>query len=486
MGEKLQNITIKNLRDLEDNKGKSCKELIFDKFNFSYVNNFSIFLKDLSSYINFEKLIFKEIDFSKYFIDVNFNFSELTISDLKFEFCTFKSFICLDASFNFNLSFFNNTFEDKVIFNDANFEKKLRFDKSIFKGEVNFFKTNFKSNLSFKASEFEEIVDFYGGTFKGELDFIETNFKSNLSFEYSNFEKGVDFNEVNFKGEVNIIQTNFKSYLFFVVGEFEKGVNFNEVNFKGEVNIIQTNFKSYLFFVVGEFEKRVDFNEVNFKGEVYFTDTKFQSNLSFTDNEFENGLKILDTHIEILLKFNNIKIKEEFSLKGSFFSCLQISDKLNLEENIKTDRDTYRIIKNQYESNRDFILANEYYRRENDQYIKELKENFKKSNTKIADISKLVVLYVGKLSSQHLTNWVLPLFWFFLITIVSFLLLVEECSYSKYFNYLAFILNPLKIDINYIENNLNSHYFSAIFLKTISLVLIYYIIVTFRRVARRS
>jgi hypothetical protein len=174
------------------------------------------------------------------------------------------------------------------------------------------------------------------------------------------------------------------------------------------------------------FEKYVDLRETKFYGRIEFDDS------SFEDNVF----------------FNNCY----FSDKLNFFN-------IELYSGV-TNRETARIIKDSFEQQNNIIEANKFYALEMEKRKDELEEDLKEGK----NFFEWFVFKIHGLSSNHSQDWLLALYWIFIIAFIA----------SYY-------------DFNLIQDNSKFVHFDIISIfKIIIAYLIYQLIISIRQNTRRK
>jgi len=223
-----------------------------------------------------------------------------------------------------------------------------------------------------------------------KLEIINTKFEEN--FKLHNCE--ID--------EVTIKDTDFRKNADFFMSIFKKGtlVESKKENIsKNDIGFKAINFESLALFGNTEFHKKLIFKYVTFKGHNHFKSAKLHKGL---DLEYTN-------------------IQNEINFYG-----------LDILDTSTTSQETYRIIKHQFEKLGNKIDANKYHALELEQ--KKRKLNFLKTPL------DYVVFKVHWISSEHSTNWFLPVLW-----MISLGIIFASCK-KEGMSYLLFItLFPLLI-----------------------------------------
>ena len=248
--------------------------------------------------------------------DINFN-------HILREFTHFAHF--KHAMFNENVSFEGITFKDTADFNGCTFCKNTSFTNVTFEGDVNM--NSFEGDVSFYQAKFNSDT-FFWCHFKGLSNFAQCRFKNITDFSECAFEKDVRFNDTT----------------------FEKKVFFNESEFKGKVNAWNMTFLDDVTFKWSNFRKKANFSELKAKnGLVEFHGSNFESNAYFYDS-----------------KINELDLKTSVVDNGLFF----LGAKINT-----LNRETARIIKNEFVKQNNKIEALKYHAKEMEAYKAELTKN---------------------------------------------------------------------------------------------------------------
>ena len=163
------------------------------------------------------------------------------------------------------------------------------------------------------------------------------------------------------------------------------------------------------------FHAKCSFNEIKSHGKVFFENTIFHDKSYFCSTAFNGGLSFDGTKFLKEVYFDDTIIKNSFSIKNTVFEDEKYLSTIKIEKIKESNKESFRYLKEYFESVKDFVNANLYYKLEHDQWLKELTPHF------LSHISKIVVLCFGKILSNHLTIWVLPIFWFFVLSILDFL-----------------------------------------------------------------
>lgn len=236
--------------------------------------------------------------------------------------------------------------------------------------------------------------------------------------------------------------------------DFESLSEFNEVTFQDKFELREITYKGLTLFDKCIFNTKAEFEYIIFE--------KFTS---FRGSTFNKGLNLDYTSGDKEINFFGINGLE--------------SD----ESKYETSRETYRIIKNNFEKNGNKIEANKYHALELDQKRRELEKN------KWQNFKDYIVFKLHDLSSEHSTNWFLVLLWIFGIGFLTVFLLHLDIAKDLFFHpyhfkieYICKIVNQL-FEFIYIGNTndeLKNNPFVFLFNK-VSLGYLYYQFVTATR-----
>ncbi|MDZ7820019.1 MAG: pentapeptide repeat-containing protein [Aliarcobacter sp.] len=467
---------IRNLISSVSDKEKEIldfKNTIFPQFEYIH------YLNSKTKAFNY-KLGNKEFNFIKYeleglasysrqpefVIDVNIDFSNSTfLDDINFNYYKFKKFTCFNnVKFHGKCSFKYTEFNE-VSFDNVNFFKEVIFENSI----LNFI--NYDSEKDFENTIFHDDIKFYTSKFSTvesnkayDIKFIGTQFKR-IYIMGCDFEKGICFfrdtkadiiainsAKINFlyiesdvpnihisnnKKEINkltikhntlksltIHNTIIKEDFLLNKEQYQKRdifdldlLNLKESTFEGKVKIqfydiqdasfYNTKFQDLADFYQTIFHKvnfeRTDFwnisvfSESHFKCDVNFSYVKFWGKAIFRDTIIEGSLNLRDSIFNDEANFLNIT-KEKID-----------KDKEPIDINV-ANRETARVIKNFYDNSNNIIEANRFYKLEMEKREEELKKDIK------SNLWEWLIFKFHEISSNHSQDWLLSLFWIFIIS----------------------------------------------------------------------
>lgn len=289
------------------------------------------------------------------FRDISFN------GDVVFDNVTFKSFKFFGCDKIYKLSFLNSKFQNELKFTNSIFwkESNLIFDSCTMESRVFMNDCEFNSRLKFSNTVCKENTFFNGSTFNNKTIF------DNITFE-----KLVEFHRVNFYHNLSFFKTNF----------FDRAI-FSEATFHSPVKFIYNRVESnsFISFINARFLKNLDLSRSNLHCEINFWGAEIKySQLETNQLQFYSEL-------------TNSKLKSEIK-----------------EEVLKSLRETYRLIKNEYLKSGDSINASDFRKKEMLVFKKEKKK-----------FSESLILWLNFLSNNLGSNWLVGIAFTLIISLVS-------------------------------------------------------------------
>ncbi|MFA5215326.1 pentapeptide repeat-containing protein [Sulfuricurvum sp.] len=194
--------------------------------------------------------------------------------------------------------------------------------------------------------------------------------------------------------------------------------------FSSKINIIKiknVDFESLSEFNEVTFQEIFDLREITFKGFTLFDKCIFNAKAEFEYIIFEKFASFRESTFNRGLNLDYTSGDKEINYFG-------INGLESNESKLETSRETYRIIKNNFEKNGNKIEANKYHALELDQKRREL-EKIKWQNLK-----DYIVFKLHDLSSEHSTNWVLALLWIFAVGFLTLFLLHLDIAKDLFFH----------------------------------------------------
>ncbi|MFT5661629.1 MAG: hypothetical protein ACI9TV_002276 [Sulfurimonas sp.] len=297
------------------------------------------------------------------------------------------------------VTFSNLEFDEKVKINTyclvlSQDEKCKTIDNEIYR-----FQHHYQDGVN--TLEFEKMdYDFSGCKFNDEVHFnlpencaidvagsiFEEHFYINNEYYFD--EKKISINQIRIKNSV--FKRDFCVYKACINEieienvDFQSLSEFNEVEFKNKFNLSEITYKDFSLFDKCIFHTKAQFEYIIFE--------KFTS---FRESVFKNGINLDYTSSDKEIHF--------FGIKGL--------DTNSSKEN--TSQETYRTIKHNFEKLGNKIEANKYHGLELDQQRRKLEKD------KFENWREYFVFKLHDLSSEHSTNWFLPISWVAFIGFMS-------------------------------------------------------------------
>jgi len=185
-----------------------------------------------------------------------------------------------------------------------------------------------------------------------------------------------------------------------------------------------TNFTWQTIFIKCIFEEYAILDKSKFSWYIYFNYSKFKDNLYLED---------------ICNKTN-----QQFTLNLKWLAWS--SDSLFFDENIidcldkNTPRETYNVLKNTLLARKDNINALEYYKKENEKHLEDMKNKFKDKKNIIDKLKIFVdylILYFSKLISYFSTNPLKAIWWWIIFFLFFGILII--IAYTQIVFFITFI-----------------------------------------------
>lgn len=282
---------------------------------------------------------------------------------------------------------------------------------------------NCKFNNEFYLNENLKFLSFYNCEFEKKC-YINNQYKNNnksISIDKMIIEKTI-FKQ-NFKlhncviEKFHIEDTNFIKNADFYKSHFKNGIDDNnKILFKG------INFYELALFGEATFDKYLQFKYVTFRGYTHFRATTFNYGL---DLEYAN-------------------IEKEMN----FFGIKKLDSKQSEE---KTSQETYRIVKYQLEKVGNIIDANKYAALE----LNKKRMSSCQDCHGFYSFLDCIVLSIHKLSSNFSKNWILSLFWIFVVGLIFNFCLTNEFFSMNFFKYISLLTSKEDFCSNYLLFVLN-------------------------------
>jgi uncharacterized protein YjbI with pentapeptide repeats len=323
---------------------------------------------------------------------------------------------------------------------DVDFKLNLPFSADFNNNMTSALRQNI-STLSFKNCTF--LHDVYIGRMKIDLEFAE-NCKFKASLKSNGNLNNLTFNNCQIN-DLNFEDANFGS-------EKEKNDKKGKVRFRNcdlfDTNFRNTSFNSITDFWSSTFHKPVTFYKTDFREIVVFSAVNFKENVLFTYTLIEKlmilrgtypekgfdlslaiisgSLKVFDFQFDDYKSYGNIykDVDKQFKKHKSEISYQRayeiVYEKAVSEENqipIENKRETYRILKNQLESQKNFIDSIPFRVMENKTLLKESYKKLRNGHTITRPLSNIIVLSLNAISNWFGSSYIIGIL--FILTIAG-------------------------------------------------------------------
>jgi len=476
-----EQLNFRNLDDIVRGCHLLCGDISLPERKYGRPDDYFVFLKKFNS-IHFDKTKF-------YFDDI----SDLRSCAIFFQDCDFHNDWKIES-----LKILSDP--GYALYQNCRFHKKATASIGDFEKEK-----RIKVPLFYDCEYFKEII-FEGITF--DCTIFNNSNDHNLKIEKMELEKCV-FHDKFILNKCQIDKFWLKHTVFNSKFEFKENVveifnifnsNFESVSdhfksFFKKFSVIRSIYKDFAGFEKCRFGSIENLSVENSRA--VFIYTTFKSFINLRETEFYTGLDL-----------RNINPSQQPNFLGS------IIDPSN------TNRETFRIIKHSFDAVGNHIEANRFYSLEMEAYKKELSTKFRKRSKELilnykkkrTFISRLLptrfticlmsyifkiisldywVFKISELSSKFSRNWLLPLFWFLIISLFFFKF-EKAIEFTMDFN--SFDFNIWKSNaqdflkyINLFETKPDGEYNVFLWIphRVISLYLIYQFIIAARRQTKR-
>lgn len=346
----------------------------------------------------------------------------IRISNIHFDKVFISDFIeDLKGSTNIKFICFDNCIFDLFVFAEAYtklFSNKIDFVSCTFKefrlDNINeFFNEASFSNYFLGNEERSNTIDLFNvsdSTINEELLF-DTQF-----FNYSIIVKSIIIQNSKIKKIKFLHQSNIK----------DLKINNSKIE---TFELFNSSIDSLKFKII-KFNGIVSIKDCNFNKQSLFDDVTFEEYVNFSKSKFNGGLNLDNTSMEKNTNFKDIEI-------------------LNKKE---TSQETYRIIKDSFERIGNKIEANKYHSLE----LSKFRQNiWDRKQIKVNWILDGVVMFFHWISSNHSTNWLLVLFWIFVVSLFTNIGLSSDITTNNLFKFLNVISDAKSFNGSYYIMTLN-------------------------------
>ncbi len=315
---------------------------------------------------------------------------------------------------NNDIKFRETIFLDYAVFSNICFEKKISFHEAVFYNNVFFDKSHFYNNCNLQEVTSLEEISFVDTIFFKEVDFSSSVFKKESLFLNTVFYEKVDFLGVKFSEEKQTLFDNTKFLANDKKSDKEKfeepTVKFQNVIFPSPVVFRKCDL-SYASFLDSRIEN------------VYFDECDFLIEKSKKIKGFLDKILVFDKHYVLFDEKSSIK-------------------------KVKSIETLYRRFKKNFDEKKDYHMADDFYGGEMEMKLKYLEKEYKEKKS-VSKMASMKFLKAYKYLSDYNGNPVLPLFWMFLLILLTSSILLIYSGLPYLFPHSKFIILLFAIYISF-------------------------------------
>ena len=307
------------------------------------------------------------------------------------------------------------------------------------------------TNISIRA-DFLELLKYYRLKYKDPIVEIHQDVildrirvKEECTLENCIFKGKVSFVNAVFDNEVLFGRSFFHDELILNGSDFEKSVRFHGCQFSKGIQCVDTTFVGLADFYEAEFLSEQLFERTDFLGITVFSNTIFREKvtwlynkvssdtiISFESAEFEQALDISRANFFCRLRFWNVQVHNPIPDNHTAYSVSKgkshrIENGNQSYEGLKTLRESYRIIKQEFLKEGNSIDYLRFKALEMKVYERELVENLFENKSR-----DRFILWLSKISNKFGQDWLralgFTLFVAFITHIIVHLVLLGKLS----------------------------------------------------------
>lgn len=293
----------------------------------------------------------------------------------------------------------------------ATYNSLIEFNRKIYPNNGVIVRYEFQDddiiNLQIGINDNANLIIFENCTFNKKV-FLKGTYNNTeiVTFKDCKFNMDVSFDDSIFSGKVRIQNCT-----------FHKKVTFNNTRFEDLCDFWGTTFKSKIIFFKTDFLKTTVFTRVTFCENVLFTYSLIEGLVIFRATQFEKGLDLSTSLIKGSLNLFGFYLEDFPADKlyngDDYENMIDTQGKIP-EEN---KRETFRIIKNTFESQKSHISALRYKALELKSLSDELKPKFFKKDNKNQNY---IILLLNLGSNKYGKSWLRGFLFTFIVGLFFF------------------------------------------------------------------
>jgi uncharacterized protein YjbI with pentapeptide repeats len=221
---------------------------------------------------------------------------------------------------------------------------------------------------------FEFSCDFGGAQFAGEANFWRAEFSGKANFWGAKFSRDADFLEAKFSGGAYFLETTFSGDANFVRAKFSGETDFWKAKFSGDADFSRAEFSEDAYFMEAKFSGNTHFEGAEFRqrADFYKVETAKNATVHFQGVKLLKPQQVFFHHVDLSrwsfldtdlrrIDFNDVTwgtIRRLLSRRTALFDELNVS---NQKDDLAKVERLYRHLKQNYESQRDYGRAGDFY-----------------------------------------------------------------------------------------------------------------------------
>ena len=361
-----------------------------------------------------------------------------------------------DIEYNFHFPLHGRQFSD--------YESSQAFNQSF----------NIKYTLKFENCTFGNDIILYFHLALDNRDIIFHNCTFNKSISITSYENNIIFHYCTFNGVVNTMNAIIKGKVRFRECNFVEQINFNNTRFEALVDFWRCKFQKRTIFYKTDFVNTVVFSAATFKENVLFTYTLINKLILLRGTKIEKGFDISLAIIHGKLGLFEFKL-QDFPEVDLLYDEDDYEDAVSTQGiiPINNKRETFRILKDNLESQKNLSESLKFKKIEKEVLRKELSKQskFMKDSSVLVQINNYLDqanLGLNELSNDHgnsygrafiftvVAGWI----FFYLSLLLSdqfyFTFNYDSWDFNDGFTLFIEFLNPLH-KLDYIDNKMQSN-----------------------------
>lgn len=244
---------------------------------------------------------------------------------------------------------------------------------------------------------------------------------------------------------INLNNIRFEENLYLHKCRFDQKVKFSNTSFLSLVDFFKSTFKENVIFYKVDFIDRAIFSKVNFSKVVFlYCKAKSDSYISFEFTTITEVLDVSRANFNCNLQFWGLSITEPYfafkMLNAETDTLRDLGIPTDAENVRQSIRETYRIVKQSFLNNGNFLESERFRKFE----ITTKKNELKAKQWHHRDS---LILHINEITNDHGTNWVNALVWFLITSYFCWSVLILTDIIEIAFNLKGILVETNKISL---------------------------------------